>query len=176
MHKSIIVLAMHGVPPKDFPRYELAEFFGLYLHLEHKGELPPDRRQKHDKLQKKLQEWPRTPNNDPYFHSSQKLAKELSIITSCEVIVGFNEFCKPSIIEALETAIAKNPPKILVITPMMTPGGEHSEVDIPAAIEHIRKRHPAIKIKYIWPFDLSKVAKFLADQISTLTHEVFPLE
>ena len=40
---TIIVLAMHGVPPSDFPRAELIELFGLQARLEHGGgpELPP---------------------------------------------------------------------------------------------------------------------------------------
>ena len=31
--KIIIVLAVHGTPPRDFPREELAEFFRLHSHI-----------------------------------------------------------------------------------------------------------------------------------------------
>jgi hypothetical protein len=33
--KTVIVLAMHGAPPNDFPKPELMELFGLHTHLEH---------------------------------------------------------------------------------------------------------------------------------------------
>lgn len=32
--KSVIVLAMHGSPPRDFPRADLAEFMSLHGRLE----------------------------------------------------------------------------------------------------------------------------------------------
>jgi len=31
----MIVLAMHGAPPNDFPQHEMAELFGLHARLEH---------------------------------------------------------------------------------------------------------------------------------------------
>jgi sirohydrochlorin cobaltochelatase len=48
---------------------------------------------------------------------------------------------------------------------MMTRGGEHAEVDIPAAIDRSRERHPGISIQYAWPFDTTEIADFLASQI-----------
>ena len=48
---------------------------------------------------------------------------------------------------------------------MMTRGGEHSEKDIPEAIERARKKYPKPKFSYVWPFNISKVATFLAEQI-----------
>ena len=32
---SIVILAMHGAPPNDFPAREMAEFFALHGRLEH---------------------------------------------------------------------------------------------------------------------------------------------
>jgi sirohydrochlorin ferrochelatase len=49
---------------------------------------------------------------------------------------------------------------------MMTRGGEHSEKDIPAAIRRARERHSGIEAIYVWPFNVSQVAQFLATQIS----------
>lgn len=48
---------------------------------------------------------------------------------------------------------------------MMTQGGEHSEVDIPAAIQRARKKFPTITFTYLWPFDVNEVAYFLANII-----------
>jgi sirohydrochlorin cobaltochelatase len=83
-----------------------------------------------------------------------------------EVIVGFNEFCAPTLEEALDRAAARRPQKIIVATPMMTPGGEHSARDIPAAIGQVRERHPGVEIVYAWPFPVRDVARFLASQVS----------
>jgi len=50
---------------------------------------------------------------------------------------------------------------VLVMTPMMTRGGEHSEVDIPAAVQRAREAHPGLEVTYAWPFDPEEVAAFL---------------
>jgi sirohydrochlorin cobaltochelatase len=97
---------------------------------------------------------------------SLELAGHLSRYTGNKVILGFNEFCAPSLEEAIEQALETAPEKIVVITPMMTRGGEHSEVDIPNAIQRAQERHPGIQIIYVWPFDVSQVAQFLASQIA----------
>ena len=38
-------------------------------------------------------------------------------------------------------------------------------VDIPAAIRRAQKRHPETPILYVWPFEVSEVAAFLATQV-----------
>ena len=49
-----------------------------------------------------------------------------------------------------------------MITPMLTPGGEHSEVEIPAQVDEARVRHPGVEFAYAWPYAMSDVAAFLA--------------
>jgi sirohydrochlorin cobaltochelatase len=82
------------------------------------------------------------------------------------VIVGFNEFCAPSLDEALEQAAGSGTSRIVVVTPMMTRGGEHAEADIPVAIRRAQQRHPEIAFVYAWPFEMEQVAQFLASQIA----------
>jgi sirohydrochlorin cobaltochelatase len=48
---------------------------------------------------------------------------------------------------------------------MMTRGGEHAEIEIPAEVEAARTRHPAVTLVYAWPFEPGDVARFLAEQI-----------
>jgi sirohydrochlorin ferrochelatase len=55
--------------------------------------------------------------------------------------------------------------RIITITPMMTPGGGHSEKDIPSALEIDKKRHPGIQMEYAWPYSTQTAAEFLARQI-----------
>lgn len=165
---TTIVLAMHGAPPSGFPRDELAELFGLHMRLEHQPLSEEQRARleaRHAELDIKVRNWPRTPENDPFFAASLELGRHLSEATGRRVVVGFNEFCAPTLDEALDEAATLGVQRVVVVTPMMTRGGEHAERDIPAAIERARARQPAVTFVYAWPFAAEEVAGFLAEQI-----------
>ena len=168
--QQVLVLAMHGAPPNDFPRAEVAELVGLHSRLEQVA--GPQREalaRRHDELDAIMRAWPRTPRNDPFWAASMEMADHLSRATGFEVIVGFNEFCAPDLDEALDQAASRHMQTITVITPMMTRGGEHAEVDIPGAIRRAQERHPGQTIRYVWPFEMDDVARFLAAQIGRLS-------
>ncbi|HUT80189.1 MAG TPA: CbiX/SirB N-terminal domain-containing protein [Candidatus Bathyarchaeia archaeon] len=161
-----IVLAMHGSPPKDFPMDEMAFFYGIHLRLEHNPQSVDNETKKRAlAIEEKMKNWPRTYENDPYFTSSIEIGKNVEEITGYETLVGFNEFCNPAVKDVLLKALETNPNTIFVTTPMITPGGEHSEIDIPETITAISKDYPNTKIIYAWPFDLVDVANFLSNQI-----------
>lgn len=84
-------------------------------------------------------------------------------------MVGFNEFCALDLGEALDQTVAQGARRVLVVTPMMTPGGKHAEIDIPAAIDAARQRHRGVDFRYAWPFDTEDVAAFLAEQVLART-------
>lgn len=162
----VVVLAMHGAPANDFPKKEMAELFVLRAKLKHApatGRTALEERL--HQLDAQMRTWPRTAQNDPFFEGSQALAKQLRAEMKCEVIIGFNEFCAPTVDEAIDQAAATGAEQVIVVTPMMTPGGAHSKAEIPEAIEHARRRHPGLSILYAWPFETSEVARFLAGQI-----------
>ncbi len=164
--EQIVVLAMHGAPPLDFPREEIAEWFGLHSRLEQAvGPQREGLERRHAELEAKMRAWPRTLQNDPFWAASLELGRHLSQAAGCQVLVGFNEFCSPSLDEVLEQAASRGLDQVVVVTPMMTRGGEHSEVDIPAAIRRAHERHPDQAIQYVWPFEMAEVARFLAAQI-----------
>lgn len=163
----MIVLAMHGAPPRDFPEKDAEELFGLHGRMAHAdGAEREALEHRHAELEAKMRTWPRTLQNDPFHAGSIQLADQLSRASGCPVVTGFNEFCAPDLDEALDQAAARSGGRVVVVTPMMTRGGGHSEVDIPAAIQRAQARHPGIEIVYVWPFDLCEVADFLASQIS----------
>lgn len=167
MDKITIVLAMHGVPPHDFSRPELLELLGWHARLTHADGLERAALEsRHADLDAKVRAWPRTAENDPFYVGSLDLAAHLRQATSQDVIVGFNEFCAPSLDEALDQAAARGATQVVVVTPMVTPGGEHSEMDIPAAIRRAQERHPGNSFSYAWPFDPAAVAQFLAAQVA----------
>ena len=108
MMKTIILLAVHGSPPNDFPRHEMVELFGLKARLHHP---PPEGRNplelRHAELDAKMRSWPRTAENDPFYAGTQELAVHIRQSTGCDVIVGFNDFCAPGLAEAFDQSIAE---------------------------------------------------------------------
>jgi sirohydrochlorin cobaltochelatase len=121
---------------------------------------------RHEDLDIKMRNWPRTPQNDPFFAASMALAQNLAEAAGTPVLVGFNEFCAPTLDEALDEAATSGTERVVVVTPIMTRGGEHSERDIPAAIARARARHAGVTFDYVWPFDATEVARFLAGRIA----------
>jgi sirohydrochlorin cobaltochelatase len=161
--KSVIVLAMHGAPPRDFPRQELAEFMSLHSRLEASAVAhSPALESRYEELEQKLRSWPRTAQNDPFFASSNELAEQLMRDSGLEVFLGFNEFCDPGLGETIEKAVSSGAERVFVITTMMTRGGEHSEKDILQAVNRAREEHPDVKFVYAWPFETYEVSEFLA--------------
>jgi sirohydrochlorin cobaltochelatase len=164
--ETAIVLAMHGAPPTDFPRVELMEFFDLHARLEHAA--AGERKglaARHDELEAKMRAWPRTEANDPFHAGSLAISQALANATGLSVILGFNEFCAPSLREALDQA-GLDYRRVIVVTPMLTPGGGHAGSDIPAEIEGARARNRRTEYLYAWPFETADIAAFLAAQVA----------
>lgn len=164
--KTVIVLAMHGAPPNEVPRRKVIELVGLHQALEHAPAFVRSMLAgRYRRLDAEIRVWPRTRQNDPFWAGSQELAEHLHAATGSEVIVGFNEFCAPTLDAALDQA-AKQADKVVVVTPMMTRGGEHSEVEIPDSVKRAQERHPTVAFQYAWPLDVTAIAQFLAEQIA----------
>jgi sirohydrochlorin cobaltochelatase len=160
----VIVLAMHGVPPADFPRPELGELLALHARFERAARLDRQGSERYEELETKLRYWPRTEDNDPNHAAALQLVQALTLAAGCDVFLGFDEFCAPALDEALDRAAASGADAVVVVTPAMTQGGEYSERNIPAAISRARERHPGKRIVYAWPFPVADVAGFLAGQ------------
>jgi sirohydrochlorin cobaltochelatase len=79
--------------------------------------------------------------------------------------VAYNEFCAPTLEESVEALIKQGATHITVTTTMFTPGGSHSEVEIPEILDQLRPQYPDVELRYAWPFDLQLVAKTLAEQV-----------
>ncbi|MHA2003875.1 MAG: sirohydrochlorin chelatase [Candidatus Thorarchaeota archaeon] len=170
--KTRIVLAMHGMPANDFPEDEVVELVKLHRIIEKAGDHAPDEmKTRYEHLDDKVRNWERTPDNDPFWAASKMLAEKLQTATGFDVIVGFNEFCGPSLEAALETAASDSTERVIVVTPMMTPGGEHSEEDIPEAILSTKSRFEDVEFTYAWPFPIADVVAFLMSQIQKF-HDV----
>jgi sirohydrochlorin cobaltochelatase len=163
----LIVLAVHGAPPNDFPPRDLAEYFALHARQEvNPADISPGLQGRAAVLEARLRDWPRTPSNDPFWAASQDLAAHLARETGCRVLLAFNEFCAPTLDAVLEDAAAARPAEVVVVTPMLTRGGEHAEREIAGAVSRAAGRHPDVRITYAWPYEPVDVARFLAGQIA----------
>jgi sirohydrochlorin cobaltochelatase len=164
--KRILVLAVHGAPPNDFPADEMREFFALHGRRETApAALGPALERRYAELEAKVRSWPRTARNDPFHAASNELAQALKTEVGLEVLVGFNEFCSPDLDEALARAVGEGADRVVVLTTMMTRGGEHAERDIAQAVSRARERHPGVEMVYAWPFETASIARFLAEHI-----------
>lgn len=159
-----VVLVGHGGVPKDFPRERLTRLKALEAQRRGTGRGPSAEEVELDRL---LRTWPRTPETDPYQAGLETLAAALRPrLNGALFALAYNEFCAPTVEEAVEGLIAAGATQLTVVPSMLTPGGSHSQEEIPAILDRLRAEHPAIEIGYAWPFDLADVAALLAEQVA----------
>lgn len=158
-----VVLVGHGGIPKDCPQ----DFVTRLKRLEAQrraAKQPPS--QEELELDQKIRHWPRTASTDPYQSGLQAVATRLQPQLNGVLFgLAYNEFCAPTLEEAVEDLIKKGATQITVTTTMFTPGGSHSEIEIPEILDHLRPKYPSVALHYAWPFDLDLVATTLATQI-----------
>lgn len=153
--KTSVIVVGHGAPAKDFPK--LKEYFKL--HDSHTLEA--------EQLEDELIHWSRNEKNDEYWAGFIKVVNEFKKTSSFHSVhYAFNEMCAPTVKEALTEAAKGNPDVIVLTSIMVTPGGGHSEKDIPAAIELFMEEHPNIKVVYAWPYDVSDISNLLLNQVN----------
>ena len=118
-------------------------------------------------LDKQVREWPRTPKNDAYKLGVEEIAKALAPkLGGRKLVVAYNEFCAPSVEDAIESLVKDGFARINLISTMYTRGGLHAECEIPGIVMQARKNHPEVQVEYAWPFDANYLADFLAGQLT----------
>jgi sirohydrochlorin cobaltochelatase len=158
-----LVLVGHGAPPATAPRELVARWKALEGQRRARGG-PPSAEER--ELDARLRAWPRTPESDPYQAGLERLAAAaraelLAAAPSAELVVAYNEFCGPSLEEAVETLVKAGHDEVRVVPTMLTPGGVHSEVEIPETLAELGHRFPTVRFAYAWPFELRDVARLL---------------
>jgi sirohydrochlorin cobaltochelatase len=166
--KRGVVLVGHGGIPKDCPQELVTRLKRLESQRRAAGQ-PPSVEE--IELDRKIRRWPRTASTDPYQSGLEAVAARLKPLLG-DVIFGiaYNEFCAPTLEEAVEDLIKQGAIQVTVTTTMFTPGGSHSEIEIPEILDHLRPQHPGVELRYAWPFDLQLVADTLAQQIRRFSH------
>lgn len=165
--RTALVLIGHGAPATDCPLQFVGELMSLEWRARRVGfDAALDRRAA--ELDATIRNWPRHAENDPYKAGLERLADALRpLVPTALFAIGYNEFCRPTIAEAIEAVIRQGAARVLVIPSMLTPGGLHSERDIPQALDAARRAHPDVAIDYLWPFDLARVAALMASHVKT---------
>ena len=159
-----VILVGHGGIPKDCPQ-ELVTKLKRLEAQRRAAKLP--RSPEEIELDGKIRSWPRTAETEPYQAGLEAVAARLRTQLGMVLFaVAYNEFCAPTLEESVESLIQQGATHITVTTTMFTPGGSHSEIEIPEILDHLKPKHPGIELRYAWPFDLNLVANTLAEQIT----------
>ena len=165
LQKEAVVLIGHGGSASDTPRAIVSELKRLEGERQARRETGMSPREA--ELDKQVREWPRTPETDPYKYGVEEIAKALAPkLGGRRLVVAYNEFCAPSVEDAIEGLVGEGFGRIVLISTMFTRGGIHAECEIPGIVLETRKKHPGTAVEYAWPFDAGFVADFLAAQLA----------
>jgi sirohydrochlorin cobaltochelatase len=163
--KEAVVLIGHGGTSSDTPRALVSELKRLEGERQARKDLTMSPREA--ELDKQVRGWPRTPESDPYKYGVEEIAKALAPkLQGRRLVVAYNEFCAPSVEDAIEGLVGEGCERILLISTMFTRGGIHAEFEIPAIVLEARRKHPRVAVEYAWPYDAGFIADFLAAQLA----------
>jgi sirohydrochlorin cobaltochelatase len=161
--KHGVILVGHGGIPKGCPQ-ELVTRLKRLEGQRRAAHVPPSPEE--IELDTRIRQWPRTAETDPYQSGLEAVAAQLrTLLGDVLFAVAYNEFCAPALEESVQALIKRGATHITVTTTMFTPGGSHSEVEIPEILDHLRPQYPGVSIRYAWPFDMGLIANTLAQQI-----------
>ncbi len=162
--KKGVVLVGHGGIPKDYPGDLVSKLKRLEAQRRAAGQ-PMSAEEL--ELDTKIRTWPRTPETDPYQAGLKALGAQMKpMVNGALFSLAYNEFCGPTLQEAVEDLIKQGTQSITIVSTMFTPGGSHSEYEIPEALKELRKQHPDVTLHYAWPYNLSQVSKMLIEHIA----------
>jgi len=165
--KKAVILIGHGGLPSDIPKEIVEDFMRVHKTRVRAGTpITP----KEIELDSTIRNWERTPESDPYKSGLEKLASHLaSKLEGIILKTAYNEFCYPSIEQAAHELVNGGVTEVILITTMITPGGSHSEIEIPEEVEALSLNYPKVSFQYAWPYDLDAFSILLSDHINKFT-------
>ena len=162
--KKGIILVGHGGIPKGYPADEVSKLKRLEAQRRASGK-PMSAEEL--ALDTKIRTWPRTPETDPYQAGLEALGAQMKpMVNGALFSLAYNEFCGPTLQQAVADLVKQGAQSITIVSTMFTPGGSHSEYEIPEELEELRKEYPSVTLQYAWPYNLNQVSKMLVDHIS----------
>lgn len=162
--ETVTVLAVHGTPAIDLPAQEMMKFMMLKYMGGTSGKDTAQRTKRLHEQDEKIRNWPRT-DEDAYWTGTKKLREVLEKMTDSKVMVGYNEFCGPSIEEVFKQAVKEKAKKVLVVSPMWEPDNPHGGYDVPQAVRRAKRKYPEVEFVYAWPYSYDKIVSILYDQL-----------
>jgi len=166
--RRAIVLVGHGGVPADFPREKLARLKALEQARRAAAAEPSTTE---TALETERRNWPRSRDNDPYVFGLSAIAGAIAdAIGDVPVYLAYNEFCAPTLRAAVALAVADGAQSVAVVPSMVTPGGSHAEIEIPAELDAIRSELADVELVYVWPLDVRVMGRALADQVRRAWH------
>jgi len=161
--KQAVILIGHGGLPSDIPKEVVEDFMKIHKQRVRMG-TPITEKEKD--LESTIRNWERTPESDPYKTGLESLASHLAPRLEGYILkAAYNEFCFPSIEQAADQLAEENVTDVILITTMITPGGSHSEREIPEEVEALRQKYPKMNFQYAWPYDLDVFSSLLSEHI-----------
>lgn len=158
-----VVLVGHGAVAADCPRDLVTRLKALEGRRRATG---GPMTAEEAELDARIRGWPRDAASDPYGAGLEAVATRLRpLLDGARLVVAYNEFAAPTLEQAVAGLAADGARTIAVVPSMLTPGGVHSEVEIPETIARLRAAYPALTLRYVWPFDLDDVASLLAGHV-----------
>ncbi|MBI2155250.1 MAG: hypothetical protein HYU24_16355 [Candidatus Rokubacteria bacterium] len=114
--RCAVVLVGHGAPATDCP----PRLVGELMALEWRADGAPEAEARAAELDATIRNWPRTLANDPYKAGLERLARVLQPLLPADLFtVAYNEFCRPSVGEAVTQMVGQGATRILVLSTMM---------------------------------------------------------
>jgi len=163
-NKEAVILIGHGGTPSDAPKAVIGELKRLEGERQARREAVMGAREA--ELDKLIREWPRTLATDPYKFGVEEIGAALAPkLGGRKLVCAYNEFCAPSVEDAIEGLVKDGFTRISLISTMFTRGGVHAECEIPGIVIAETKKHPGVVIEYAWPFDADLIAGFLSEQL-----------
>ena len=157
------MLVGHGGVPRDYPRDRLLRLRAL--EAQRRATKAPVSAEE-AALDVELRHWPRTPATDPYQAGLQTLAAHLRPrLAPVRLELAYNEFCAPTLAEAVRALAAAGATAIIAVPSMLTPCGVHTEIEIPESIAALRVEFPHLDIRYAWPFAAERLASLLVEHL-----------
>ena len=161
--KSAVILVGHGGLPSDMPSEIVEKFMRVHKGRVKSGESITEQEQELDST---IRKWERTKETDPYKFGLESLASSMKPFLSDYIIkTAYNEFCFPTIEEAVAELVEGGASHVSIITTMITRGGSHSEKEIPGEVQSLCSKYKNIHIEYAWPFDMEAFALFLSTHV-----------
>ena len=166
--KSAVILVGHGGLPSDLPSGIVEKFMRLHKSRVKAG---TEITSEEIELDNTIRRWERSPETDPYKSGLEDLAVHMEPLLKNFILkTAYNEFCYPTIEDAIEELASKSVSKIILVSTMITRGGSHSEQEIPEELEALRKKFKDMEIQYAWPFDIDTFALFMSTHVKIHDH------